>query len=81
MTSRILFFIAFMVFVIFMLALDLGVFHKKDHEIKIKEAAIWTGVWVTLAMLFGILLRFHAEWVHGIGGMDDLLAYAQKAGL
>lgn len=78
---RILFFIAFMVFVIFMLALDLGVFHKKDHEIKIKEAAIWTGVWVTLAMLFGILLRFHAEWVHGIGGMDDLLAYAQKAGL
>ncbi len=78
---RILFFIAFMVFVIFMLALDLGVFHKKDHEIKIKEATIWTGVWVTLAMLFGILLRFHAEWVHGIGGMDDLLAYAQKAGL
>lgn len=78
---RILFFIAFMLFVIFMLALDLGVFHKKDHEIKIKEAAIWTGVWVTLAMLFGILLRFHAEWVHGIGGMDDLLAYAQKAGL
>ena len=81
MTSRILFFIAFMVFVTFMLALDLGVFHKKDHEIKIKEAAIWTGVWVTLAMLFGILLRFRAEWVHGIAGMEDLLAYAQKAGL
>ena len=81
MTSRILFFIAFMVFVTFMLALDLGVFHKKDHEIKIKEAAIWTGVWVTLAMLFGILLRFRAEWVHGIAGMEDLLAYANKAGL
>lgn len=81
MSSRILFFIAFMVFVTFMLALDLGVFHKKDHEIKIKEAAIWTGVWVTLAMLFGVLLRFRAEWVHGIGGMEDLLAYANKAGM
>ena len=70
-----------MVFVTFMLALDLGVFHKKDHEIKIKEAAIWTGIWVTLAMLFGVLLRLHAEWVHGINGMEDLLVYAQKAGL
>ena len=81
MSSRILFFIAFMLFVTFMLALDLGVFHKKDHEIKIKEAAIWTGIWVTLAMLFGVLLRFRAEWVHGIGGMEELLAYAQKAGM
>ena len=81
MTSRILFFIAFLIFVTFMLALDLGVFHKKDHEIKIKEAAIWTGIWVTLAMLFGVLLRLHAEWVHGIGGMDDLIAYANKAGM
>lgn len=81
MTSRILFFVIFMLFVTFMLALDLGVFHKKDHEIKIKEAAIWTGVWVSLAMLFGILLLFRAEWVHGISGMEDLLAYANKAGL
>ncbi len=81
MTSRILFFVIFMLFVTFMLALDLGVFHKKDHEIKIKEAAIWTGIWVSLAMLFGILLLFRAEWVHGISGMEDLLAYANKAGL
>ena len=73
MTSRFLFFAAFMVFIIFMLALDLGVFHKKDHVIKIKEAAIWTGIWVLLAMLFGLLLRFKAEWVHGITTMDELL--------
>ena len=44
MTSRFIFFGAFMVFIILMLAMDLGVFHKKDHEIKIKEAAIWTGI-------------------------------------
>ena len=66
-----------MVFIILMLAMDLGVFHKKDHVIKIKEAAIWTGIWVTLAMLFGLLLRFKAEWVHGITCMDDLLQYIE----
>ena len=66
-----------MVFIIFMLAMDLGLFHKKDHVIKIKEAAIWTGVWVTLAMLFGLLLLFKAEWVHGITNMDELLEYAK----
>lgn len=81
MSSRIIFFVAFMVFIVFMLAMDLGVFHKKDHVIKIKEAAIWTGVWITLAMLFGMLLLFKAEWVHGITSMEDLLAYAKGSGL
>ncbi len=70
-----------MVFIILMLAMDLGVFHKKDHEIKIKEAATWTGIWVMLAMLFGLLLRFKGEWVHGITSMEDLLAYAQGTSL
>jgi tellurite resistance protein TerC len=64
-----------------MLALDLGVFHKKDHEIKIREAAIWTAVWVTLAMLFGVLLLFRAEWVHDIRCIEDLLAYVKGTDL
>lgn len=81
MTSRFLFFGAFMVFIIFMLAMDLGVFHKKDHVIKIKEAAIWTGIWVALAMLFGLLLLFKAEWVHGITNMDELLEYVKGGSL
>ncbi len=70
-----------MVFIIFMLAMDLGVFHKKDHVIKIKEAAIWTGIWVALAMLFGLLLLFKAEWVHGITDMDELLEYVKGGSL
>ncbi len=77
MTSRVLFFILFMVFIIIMLALDLGVFHKKDHVIKVKEAAIWTGIWVLLAMGMAILIRFHAEWIHGIHNLEELLAYVQ----
>ena len=66
-----------MIFIVFMLALDLGVFHKKDHEIKIREAAIWTGVWVLLAMLFGILLRFKAEWVHDIECIEELMDFVK----
>ena len=39
-------------FVLLMLALDLGVFHRKAHEIRVKEAAIWSAVWVSLSMIF-----------------------------
>lgn len=70
-----------MVFITFMLALDLGVFHKKDHVIKIKEAAIWTGIWVLMAMGMALLIRFHAEWIHGISGLEDLLTYANGTDL
>ncbi|HEY0469414.1 MAG TPA: hypothetical protein VGC79_34730, partial [Polyangiaceae bacterium] len=53
----------FVAFVLAMLALDLGVFHKKDHEVSVKEALIWTSVWITLAMLFnaGIYYWFGSE--------------------
>ncbi len=46
-----------------MLALDLGVFHRKAHVVRFKEALIWSGVWVGLALLFnaGIWWQFGAE--------------------
>jgi tellurite resistance protein TerC len=37
-----------------MLALDLGVFHRKTHEVKFKEALTWSGVWISLALLFNL---------------------------
>lgn len=46
--------IGFGVFLITMLALDLGVFHRHAHTIRFKEALAWTAVWVTLAGLFGV---------------------------
>ena len=79
--SRFFFFAAFLIFIFFMLALDLGVFHKKDHEIKTKEAILWTCIWVVLAMLFGVLLLFHAEWVHDIRCIEDLVAYVKGTDL
>lgn len=50
--------VIFNVFVLAMLALDLGVFHRKAHEIHIKEALLWSAVWITLALLFSGLLYF-----------------------
>jgi tellurite resistance protein TerC len=41
-----------------MLALDLGVFHKKAHKIPVKEAVNWTLIWITLAMLFSVFIYF-----------------------
>ncbi|WP_163780476.1 TerC family protein [Myxococcus vastator] len=43
----------FVAFVIAMLALDLGVFHRKAHVVKFKEALGWSAVWVSLALVFG----------------------------
>jgi tellurite resistance protein TerC len=49
----------FIAFVLAMLALDLGVFHRKAHEVRPKEAGAWVAVWVTLALLFAAgLWRF-----------------------
>ena len=47
---------AFMLFIIAMLALDLGVFHRKSHEIGVKEALSWCGVWFSLAMGFNAIV-------------------------
>ncbi|MDP2104166.1 MAG: TerC family protein [Candidatus Gracilibacteria bacterium] len=50
--------IGFFVFVIIMLALDIGVFNKKDHEIKVKEAIGWSVLWIGLAMAFNVIIYF-----------------------
>ena len=53
----------FIVFVLLMLALDLGVFHRKAHVIRYREALIWSGVWVSLALLFnlGVYIWFGSQ--------------------
>jgi tellurite resistance protein TerC len=51
--------IAFNAFVLIMLALDLGVFHRTSKEVKIKEALLWTCIWVSLAFLFNVFVYYH----------------------
>src|SRR5215510_10420039 len=55
--------IGFTVFVLSLLALDLGVFHRKAHEVRMKEALTWSVVWISLALLFnlGVYVWFGPE--------------------
>lgn len=50
--------IGFNLFILALLAIDLGVFHRKSHAVSIKEAAIWSGVWISLSLLFNLGLYF-----------------------
>lgn len=59
MNESTLLWVGFNVFVLGMLALDLGVFHRKSHTVTVREALIWTGVWVTLALFFNLFIYFY----------------------
>ena len=56
------FYVGFTAFVCLILALDLGVFHKNAHEVGFKEASIWTGVWIGLALVFNYLFYLYAQF-------------------
>lgn len=51
-SDRLVLWISFNVFVLGMLAIDLGIFHRKAHAVSMKEAATWSAVWIALALIF-----------------------------
>jgi tellurite resistance protein TerC len=61
------FYVAFTLFVLVVLALDLGVFHKNAHEVSFKEASIWTTVWIGLALVFNYLFYLYARHAFSSG--------------
>jgi len=62
----------FVVFVRAMLALDLGVFNRKSHAITMKEAGIWTAVWISLALVFNVVIYF---WQGQTPALEFLTGY------
>jgi tellurite resistance protein TerC len=58
--------IFFNLFVLAMLALDLGVFHRKSHEVSVREALTWTCVWITLAMFFNLFVYYYFDKVKAL---------------
>lgn len=81
------FYLVFMGFVLSMLALDLGVFHRKAHAVSFKESAGWTAVWISLAMMFNIGIYQYAKYTFAnnerllaIPGFDPSAA-AEQVGL
>lgn len=57
--------VLFLVFIVGLLLLDLGVFHRKSHEIKVPEALAWTAVWVVIALAFNVFVYFLYEYNWG----------------
>ena len=64
--------LGFVGFVLAMLALDLGVFHRHAHEVSVREAAIWSGVWIGLALAFNGLV---VHWFGPERGLEFLTGY------
>ena len=44
------------VLVLALLALDLGIFHHKDHKVSAKEGLIWSGIWITVSLCFNVVI-------------------------
>ncbi|MDX2225552.1 MAG: TerC family protein, partial [Verrucomicrobiae bacterium] len=79
-------YIGFVVFLLLVLGIDLGVFHRKAHEVGYREALTWTVVWVTLAMIFNVLLYYFCLWefrnndrLMSVPGFDPHLSARQSA--
>src|SRR5438552_13325424 len=58
----------FVLFILALLALDLGVFNRKAHVVSVKEALGWSALWIALGLLFSVFVYFAYEnhW-RGIG--------------
>jgi tellurite resistance protein TerC len=76
--TSIWFWVGFNALVLVILALDLGVFHRKAHEVKLKEAAAWSAVWVTVALLFNLLIYW---WAGPQAGLEFLTGYLVEKSL
>ena len=71
-SSTVLLWVIFNLFVLGMLALDLGVFHRRAHAVSKKEAAIWSAVWIGLAMVFNLGVW---HWQGGDRALEFLTGY------
>lgn len=72
MSNEVLFFGGFLIFIILMLAIDLGLFSKGDKEVSFKQAAIMSGVWVACSLLFYGVLRIWGHELHNIQSLEHL---------
>jgi len=74
MGTSIYFWIGFHVFVFIMLALDLGVFHKHTHKVPVKEAIMWSSMWIFLALVFALFIYLDKDFGK-IRSLEFLTAY------
>jgi tellurite resistance protein TerC len=58
MSYELILWVSFNAFILLMLALDLGVFQRKTHAVTVKEALIWSAVWIVLALAFNVFVYY-----------------------
>jgi len=68
------FWLGFLLLVTFFLALDLGVFHRKDKAVSMREGLTWSAIWATTAILFSgfVYLAYENHWL-GLGQMTVMV--------
>jgi len=74
MSNELLFISGFIVFIVAMLAIDLGLFSKPGQPVTLKRAAVMSVIWITFAVIFYALIYKHGEMLHGIKTFADLQA-------
>jgi tellurite resistance protein TerC len=78
MNHEVLFFGGFILFIVLMLAIDLGVFSKSNKAVSLKQAAIMSAVWVSFALVFYVVLRIWGYELHDIHSFERLLYIKDK---
>jgi len=80
------FYLAFTGLVLVLLAIDLGVFHREAHSVSMREAARWSVVWVSLALVFNVGFYYFMQWrfprdprLMAVPGFDPLAAASRTA--
>jgi tellurite resistance protein TerC len=78
MSHQLLLWGIFNLFVVGMLALDLGVFHRRAHEVRIREALVWSAFWIALSLLFNLGIYF---WRDSETALEFLTGYLLEKSL
>jgi tellurite resistance protein TerC len=76
--NEIIFFSCFLLFVFLMLAVDLGFFNKHSHKQTFTESLIWTMVWVSISIIFYILIRYFGNLIHGSDTLVEIQGRIDK---
>jgi tellurite resistance protein TerC len=72
MQSELIFITGFIIFIIIMLALDLGLFNKTAHQVSMKQAGIMSAVWITLALCFYFFIYNYGHLLHHVDSFAEL---------
>lgn len=76
--NEIMILISVLILIIFILFIDLGLFNRKSHVLKFKEAIIWSIIWISLGVMFYLALLARGELLHGINNQEQLKEFILK---